>query len=104
MRQYRQGDVLLVEVAKADGSEVSRERGNIVLAHGEVTGHAHEIAAPGATLTRTPDGKRYLAVLAEAGVSLVHQEHGMLTIEPGVYEVRRQREWTAEDEVAQVVD
>jgi len=52
--QARQGDVLLVPVAQIpDGARrVKRERGRVVLAWGEVTGHAHAIASSAATLLR----------------------------------------------------
>lgn len=42
---FRQGDVCLIRVEDADfGNEIPRDtRGRIVLAHGEVTGHAHAI-------------------------------------------------------------
>ena len=42
----RQGDVLLVPVASLPAGcvEVPNDKGRIVLAYGEVTGHAHAIA------------------------------------------------------------
>lgn len=45
-RQYRQGDVLIIPVPKGSrnpGAAIDREGGRVVLAHGEVTGHAHAI-------------------------------------------------------------
>lgn len=43
---YRQGDILIVPVKSilAGLKKVEREAGRIVLAHGEVTGHAHTIS------------------------------------------------------------
>ena len=44
MKLYRQGDVLLRQVAKLPAKATSvKNEGRIVLAHGEVTGHAHAI-------------------------------------------------------------
>ena len=43
----RQGDVLAlgVEAIPEDAKPVTRDRGRVILAYGEVTGHAHAIAA-----------------------------------------------------------
>jgi hypothetical protein len=56
-QQYRQGDVLVVPAAAVpDGATpLEREGGRVVLAHGEVTGHAHAITAPKAQLFRFED-------------------------------------------------
>lgn len=101
----RQGDILLVPVAKLpDGlTEVPRESGKIILAEGEATGHLHAIEAPEATFLAKDLGSpedRYLvieeaeAITAEAaGVELIHPEHDTVVLEPGAYEVRRQREY-----------
>ena len=53
---YRQGDVLIVPVESIpeELDPVDREDGRVVLAHGEVTGHAHAIEAEGAALFRDP--------------------------------------------------
>ena len=94
----RQGDVALirVEALPADAKKVQRG-GTVVLAHGEVTGHAHTITGRGVALYELPrTGERYLT--ADQLLSLAHQEHSTLAVEPGVYRVVRQREWTDEDE------
>jgi len=102
----RQGDILLVPIEKVpDGlTEVPREDGKIVLAEGEATGHLHAIDAPEATFLAKDIGSpedRYLvieeaeAITAEAaGVELTHPEHDTVTLAPGAYEVRRQREYS----------
>ena len=48
-RQYRQGDVLLIptDAIPEKAKRVTRDAGRIVLAYGEVTGHAHAIASRG---------------------------------------------------------
>ncbi len=97
---YRQGDVLIVRTRATakHGQLVERDLGRIVLAYGEVTGHAHAIADPGAELYERDAalGERFLRVLSEAGVDLVHEEHATITLPKGDYVVRRQREYSPE--------
>src|SRR5262245_34078343 len=51
-QQFRQGDVLMVAVRRwPKGSvHVQRENGQVILAHGEATGHAHAIREAGCEL------------------------------------------------------
>ncbi len=100
----RQGDVLLRRVASVplDLRPVARDRGRIVLAYGEVTGHAHAIVEPTAELLTSAENERFLRIVETA--FLRHEEHGTLTLEPGIYQVIGQREWTDEDEPRAVVD
>ena len=102
---YRQGDVLIMRV-DADQPEYrertaeARDEGRIVLAYGEVTGHAHAISDEHATLWRLPGDDRMLTV-AGADVALRHEEHATISIPPGAYVVRRQREYVpAADDAA----
>lgn len=101
---FRQGDVLVQRVpdrprAGADASE----RGRIVLAHGEVTGHAHEVVPaeridgelPAAQFFEEPDGTRMLFV--DRHCLLTHQEHAAIALAPGCYKVVRQREYSPEE-------
>lgn len=94
--QYRQGDILLVKVESlpAQKKKIERENGRIILSHGEVTGHAHAISHPGAQLWQSQIknvGSIYLE-LSET-TELEHEEHGCITLEPGFYQVIRQREF-----------
>lgn len=100
-RIYRQGDVMIRRRAHnripETAQTVARDRGRIVLAYGEVTGHAHAIADREAELYHDVETeRRFLQVLAEGGVDLVHEEHATITIPPGEYEVIRQREYAPE--------
>lgn len=102
---YRQGDVLLQRVGSAAlGEEIAREGGRIVLAHGEVSGHAHAIQGAGAALFRSKStpAERFLKVTAP--VDLVHEEHSRIPLPVGLYRVRVQREWSDDDEPIQVAD
>lgn len=128
----RQGDVLLTPVSSlpAGCTEVPHDKGRIVLAYGEVTGHAHAIAdyhaahenatavcdatydnaslsardaAYGADMAITramvkarlliaPSGERFLEVTEP--VTLRHEEHDPHVIEPGIYRLPQQMEYS----------
>lgn len=96
---YRQGDVLIQEINKAEtekhGETIPREDGRLILAYGEVTGHIHAIADDGATLSRMDDAM-LLSVTKGGGASLKHEEHGTIHLPKGNYRVTIQREYTPE--------
>lgn len=108
--QARQGDVFLKRVTTipTGAKPMGREAGRAVLAHGEVTGHAHAISSKHVQQFRVDDvtARRNEEFKLRAGGSLVttylevkktclleHEEHETIQIEPGIYEVRRQREY-----------
>jgi len=110
---FRQGDVLVVPTKDVDVTtlaKVEREQGDVVLAHGEATGHKHRIPAPFADLYERPDGPPLVSdrilhvreVSKRAGevsdriAKLLHEEHSTIEIPPGTYRVIRQREYTPE--------
>jgi len=108
MKLYRQGDVLVIAIDQtdvpADLKPVPREHGRAILAHGEITGHAHaitedaaELLTPGEQLVDA-DGARelYLLVHGDEPVQLVHDEHTTIPLDPGAYKVVRQREYAPE--------
>jgi hypothetical protein len=101
--QFRQGDVLLQPIGKIPKSaQLVAPEIDIVLAEGEVTGHAHRIRAPKNRVKQYIDGTvLYLDVLEP--VDITHEEHGTITLTPGTYERRIQVE-TWMDEVRQVLD
>lgn len=100
-KQFRQGDVFLVAAKVPPGERKKRADG--VLAHGEVTGHAHVIADPDAAELYDVGDQMFLSVSAEGGVAIRHEEHGLVTIPPGDYQVRIQREYSPE-EIRNVID
>src|SRR5439155_22362791 len=81
---YRQGDVLIRRTRKsiANAKPVARDHGRIVLAYGEVTGHAHAIDDALAELFEEKDGQIYLKVSAE-GATVSPEEHGTSKQTPG---------------------
>jgi hypothetical protein len=101
----RQGDVLLMPVdSMPEGCELIPDvQDRIILAYGEVTGHAHAIAdhitkhrqSPQkykAGLYRHPSGMRYLHVIEP--VTLQHEEHTAHAIPAGFYMLPTQVEYT----------
>lgn len=91
----RQGDVTLVRVSGLPvGATRLARSGRLIVQDGEATGHAHAIVERGVDLYGDGLDARFLAVLAEGGVSLVHEEHDTLTVPAGVYEVRIGRVWS----------
>lgn len=92
-KQYRQGDVFLRKLSVIPkGAEKQKRDGRIVLAYGEVTGHAHAIHEVDVDVYALKTGERYLLV---GDLSrLVHEEHDTIELEPGIYEVIQQREYT----------
>jgi hypothetical protein len=93
-KMFRQGDVMVFATErKEDLQPVDREAGRIILAHGEVTGHAHAIASNDAMLfmdAKTLD--RYLDV--KAPVTLDHEEHSRIELPSGFYRITIQRVYT----------
>lgn len=100
----------------------ARESGRIILAHGEVTGHAHEVVTADTALPPGMDAAQFFddpvtgqrtLLLIEPAV-LRHQEHAPIALDPrhpeqvrqgdvlltpiggGAWKVTRQREYTPE--------
>ena len=113
-KQIRQGDVFLHPVADLPrGLEpVNPDGHRIILAYGEVTGHAHAIALSPkevanaairrAQLWAAKNGDRYLEVRADS--ELTHEEHTAHTIPPGIYLVPTQVDMTADKLPRRVAD
>jgi hypothetical protein len=97
---YRQGDILILPLAEEAApativglSPVPRDpRGRLVLALGEVTGHAHAVVGPG-ELYRPADPFAPAGLHVPSGARVVHEEHGAISLPRGWYRVIRQREY-----------
>ncbi|WP_353946894.1 hypothetical protein ABII15_38235 [Streptomyces sp. HUAS MG91] len=97
---YRQGDVLIVPLAEGavpahvrDAQDEPRDaRGRLVLALGEVTGHAHAVVGPG-RLVREPGPFGPLLLQLPDGGRVVHEEHAAIPLPKGWFRVIRQREY-----------
>jgi len=74
------------------------DRGRIVLAEGESTGHAHCVLDDPAMLFIGEDldemADRFLRV--EADVEVVHEEHDTITLPQGDWVIRNKREYAPE--------
>ena len=91
---FRQGDVLVIRVEQIPQDVVPVE-GRVILAHGEMTGHAHEIKSKSAKLFDRV-GERFLSVSGKKSVILEHQEHDPIEIPVGFYKVIRQADYSPE--------
>lgn len=97
---YRQGDVLIVELEEsavpahlvAAPGELRDGRGRLVLALGEVTGHAHAVVGPGRLMREAGPFGPMLLHLPEGG-RVVHEEHAVILLPKGWFRVVRQREY-----------
>ena len=105
-RQSRQGDVLIHRIDRepAATTEIPREDGRVVLAHGEVTGHAHAFRDPGVCSLRA-EGVHYDILRVAEGIvaELAHEEHTHHQVSGGTYEIRIQQEWDYLSEMARQV-
>ena len=90
MRPIRQGDVILQPIKSTQGKKLS----HLVLAEGEVTGHAHRISEGQAELYEK-NGTLYLRVLSPTAL-LTHEEHNQIKIPQGNWMVKIQREYEPE--------
>lgn len=101
----RQGDVLIVDVAyrgdKSDEGKLVPSADRVVLAYGEVTGHAHAITETTKARLLDVQAERYLQVLSEA--TLRHEEHAPIVLREGHYQQAFQVEEQG-DEVRAVAD
>lgn len=101
---YRQGDILLISVDEIpqDAKINKRKKGQkIVLALGEVTGHAHVITMPEVKWFGSMDDVQY--VQSANPFAVTHEEHGALNLPAGAYAVIRQVGYTPA-ELVRVVD
>ena len=104
--QLRQGDVLLVPV-EGDAPADAQRSTEVVLAEGEVTGHAHRLRAT-TVLEWSVGEQRYVRVVGDAPGTLSHEEHDPIpaaVIAPNVtYRVVQQQVWSLENQWRKVVD
>ena len=86
MKQIRQGDVLLQPVQSVPNGAIEI-KGDVILAYGEVTGHAHAIKLPDTERHKvrywSAGAERFLHVMEK--VALTHEEHGEIVLDKGIY-------------------
>lgn len=105
--QIRQGDVLLVPVATAP-PEGLIPRTQVILAEGEVTGHAHRVTGNAILDWVDSQGERFVRALGNDAAALSHEDHDPIpaaVLAPGqTYRVMQQREWDLSGQWRQMVD
>lgn len=93
--RFRQGDVELIKanMPKAELRRIVDSPRGPVLAHGELTGHAHRLPAGCAELFEAleADGPRLLHVTKPC--ALEHEEHPPIALDPGWYYVGQKRQY-----------
>ena len=94
MPLYRHGDVLVRRVPEIPST--AKKRPHLTLAEGEITGHSHRIKEAGAAKLFELAGRRYLDVTAQEA-TLVHEEHGPITLARGCYLIWQQREYSPQE-------
>src|SRR5260221_568825 len=85
-RQYRQGDVLLCAIDRIppEAKPAPTNGDRVIVALGELTGHAHAFAAAEAQLFQEKSSRGSFLVIGEKGARLCHEEHHpILVTEPG---------------------
>jgi hypothetical protein len=82
----------MVPAQLPDGAKQIETNGDVILAYGEVTGHAHRIKESTKVRMWSAGAERFLQVME--AVALTHEEHTALTIPPGVYKLPQQVEYT----------
>jgi len=100
-KQAAQGDILLnkVEIVPADAKPIKPTGGSFIVSHD--AGHPHVLPVTGVQCFVAADNPLIMYARVEADdVALTHQRpfdtHEPLAMPPGVYEIRRQREWIPE--------
>ena len=102
--QARQGDVFLRRIASVPtGAKPEERKGDVILALGEVTGHAHRIKASLADVDVLREAEKIILNVKET-VEVSHEEHGTITLAPGLYESYVQREYDDIAEERRVLD
>lgn len=82
--QARQGDVLLVQSDEIiEGEREPREGGDIVLAHGEVTGHKHRFVV-GKDAGEVVANRSARQLTLQQTTALIHEEHETIQIPGGI--------------------
>lgn len=100
-RPVAQGDMLIIPISDLplNLKGATPEGAHFILAHSE-TGHHHVIERAKAEVYESADDSFIAYVKALAPADITHQRpfdtHETVQLSPGLYEIRRQREYVAE--------
>jgi hypothetical protein len=91
---YRHGDVLLIRLTEPIPDVPGADQ--VVVAEGELTGHAHRVVGEGVALLDVSTDRLAgrLRLIVPRGGRITHEEHHTIEMPAGVYEVRHQRTMT----------
>ena len=98
---WRQGDVLIESVAEVPAKAMPRT--GRVLYEGEATGHKHRVEEEADTELFLLGDSLYLRVKSPQA-TIVHDEHGPITLTAGVYRLWQQREYRGENNFSPIQD
>jgi hypothetical protein len=100
MSQFYQGDVCLIKVSSIPPKAIKQNRPKtaLVLEEGEQTGHKHQIADIDKCDLYIQEDRRFLEVCY--ALPLTHEEHSPIILEPGIYEIKRQRQWSVLEQMS----
>ena len=87
---FRQGDIYIESVRCVPAGAIKRQ--NNVLVDGELTGHRHRVRDFRTANVYESGDQLYVDVLTDRA-EIVHEEHGTIELNRGVYRVWRQREY-----------
>jgi len=105
--QVRQGDLFFERIKELPKGLKKRE--DRILAHGEVTGHCHqinEIDFKNVDIFVDENGDLFLQTKKGKSFTVDHDEHDAITFDEGIFKMSRQREYDpiAEGRERRVVD
>jgi len=97
-KYYRHGDLLFLKVDEVPSefrrfkiSPKKHSRG-VIVAEGEKTGHHHTLEAAKSYFNYEWRGGRISFVEIDVPTKVEHEEHGTITLDPGLYQINFQKE------------
>ena len=106
-KHYRQGDILLIKISVLPPLTFKEKKDKVIL-EGEVAGHAHKLEGGAkvlevaeeianafglGTFGPRPNSQVIGYAVVDAPAELTHDDHPTITIPPGEYQIRRQKEY-----------
>lgn len=98
---YQQGDILIKKIDGLSKGKIEKYA-KFVLAEGEVTGHCHTMVGD---LSVVKDGDKTFVKIEGQPAEIIHQEHNLVIVDPGIYEIEKVLEYDHfEEEAKRIVD
>lgn len=100
-KQAAQGDLLITKISKLPEGlcAAKSENGKFIVAHSE-TGHHHTVLERNAQLLIDKTNEFIAHLKVDTATEIVHERsfdtHAPIKLDPGIYEIRRQREYTSQ--------